>query len=285
ILRKDDRGMVEYLMQNRFIPNEICCAACRCPMNLCPYTRNIDSFAWRCISKSCKNYKKYISIRKDTFFEGFNIDIRTILRILIRYLMKQPLYSIMQCFKGGSTIRRVIEKFNDFIPEANFSENKLGGPGIIVQIDETMMNFKCKSHRGRSADNNTDALCIVEFREEITRAYAQIIPNKRADTIIPIICSQVANQSIIWTDEHRSYGNLSSFGFNHSTVCHKYEFINHSNGTNTQAVESFHNQLKLWIKKQKGVKTCCRARFLKVFLFFFNNRNNLLESGLNLIKK
>ncbi|KCZ77920.1 hypothetical protein H311_01063, partial [Anncaliia algerae PRA109] len=36
------------------------------------------------------------------------------------------------------------------------------GPGSIVQIDETMMNFKCKSHRGRSTLNKTDALVIIE---------------------------------------------------------------------------------------------------------------------------
>ncbi|KCZ74977.1 hypothetical protein H311_04052, partial [Anncaliia algerae PRA109] len=29
----------------------------------------------------------------------------------------------------------------------NFSNNKLGGPGKIIQVDETMLNYKCKSHR------------------------------------------------------------------------------------------------------------------------------------------
>ncbi|KCZ78393.1 hypothetical protein H311_00576 [Anncaliia algerae PRA109] len=29
----------------------------------------------------------------------------------------------------------------------NFENKRLGGPGFIVQIDETMINFRCKSHR------------------------------------------------------------------------------------------------------------------------------------------
>ncbi|KCZ79051.1 hypothetical protein H312_03560 [Anncaliia algerae PRA339] len=44
------------------------------------------------------------------------------------------------------------------MPGSNFESNKLGGPGFVVQIDETMLNFKCKSHRGRTANNKTDAL-------------------------------------------------------------------------------------------------------------------------------
>ncbi|KCZ82001.1 hypothetical protein H312_00483 [Anncaliia algerae PRA339] len=31
----------------------------------------------------------------------------------------------------------------------NFENKKLGGTGFIVQIDETMVKFKCKNHRER----------------------------------------------------------------------------------------------------------------------------------------
>ncbi|KCZ75679.1 hypothetical protein H311_03339 [Anncaliia algerae PRA109] len=57
--------------------------------------------------------------------------------------------------------------------------NKLGGPSNIVQIDETVMNYKSKSHRGRSPLNMTDALCIVEFTDKITKAYATTIFDKK----------------------------------------------------------------------------------------------------------
>ncbi|KCZ81974.1 hypothetical protein H312_00617, partial [Anncaliia algerae PRA339] len=63
-----------------------------------------------------------------------------------------------------------------------------GGPGFIVQIDETMLNYKCKSHRGRSPGNITDAMCIVEVGNNICRAYAIVIENKRAEYLLPIIC-------------------------------------------------------------------------------------------------
>lgn len=47
--------------------------------------------------------------------------------------------------------------------ETDFSENKSKGPGKTVQINETILNYKYKSHRGISLTNRTEALCIVEI--------------------------------------------------------------------------------------------------------------------------
>ena len=107
----------------------------------------------------------------------------------------------------------------------------------------------------------------MECRNGISKAYACIIPNKEKNTIIPIIEKFVYAGSTIWTDEHRSYRSLRNM-FNHSTVRHKYEFVNATTGTNTQSVESFHNELKLQIKREKGVKTKSRAQFLRYLSFF-----------------
>ena len=98
---------------------------------------------------------------------------------------------------------------------------KLGGLGKIVNVDETMLNYKCKSHRGRSTLNRTDALCIVEcdvVTGHIDKVWAQVIPNKSASTIIPIIIAHVLEHSVIHTDEHKSYLSLCMNNFSHFTV-------------------------------------------------------------------
>ncbi|KCZ81828.1 hypothetical protein H312_00727, partial [Anncaliia algerae PRA339] len=74
-----------------------------------------------------------------------------------------------------------------------------------VQVDETMMNFECKSRRGRSPHNQTDAISIVEVENNITRAFARVIGNKKSEILIPIICENVISGSIIYTDEHKGY--------------------------------------------------------------------------------
>ena len=42
-----------------------------------------------------------------------------------------------------------------------------------------MLKYKCKSHRGRSPNNKTDALCSVEVTNGITHAFATVIPDKK----------------------------------------------------------------------------------------------------------
>ncbi|KAM0686063.1 hypothetical protein COBT_002719 [Conglomerata obtusa] len=44
---------------------------------------------------------------------------------------------------------------------------KCGGSGKVVQTDETMLNYKCKSLRGRCDTKKTDAICIFEVANSI----------------------------------------------------------------------------------------------------------------------
>ena len=97
---------------------------------------------------------------------------------------KYPRLSICEGIKeevSSNSINKVLLKLKSLVSVLNFSACKLGGPGYSVQVDETMMNFKCKSHRGRSSTNKTDALCMVEVDQDghITRSFAKVIPNKR----------------------------------------------------------------------------------------------------------
>ncbi|KCZ77075.1 hypothetical protein H311_01920 [Anncaliia algerae PRA109] len=61
-------------------------------------------------------------------------------------------------------------------------------------------------------------------------------------------------------------------GHAHGAVCHKYEFNNKKTSANTQAVESFNNYLKYYIKFKKGSKAQRREDFLIEFMWKFNNK-------------
>ena len=131
--------------------------------------------------------------------------------------------------------KNIILKFLSLV-KFDFTDDKLGGPSKIIQMDETALNHSIKAHRGKFSANKTDALCIVEFQENINRTFACVIENKKASAILPIICANVASNSIIHTDEHKSYSALNNMGFVHDTVCYKYTFINPETGDNTQDI-------------------------------------------------
>jgi hypothetical protein len=64
------------------------------------------------------------------------------------------------------------------IPEPNFITNELGGYDKNFQVYETMLNYKCNTHSGRPASNIIDSLCIIEYENKMTRAFAGVIHNK-----------------------------------------------------------------------------------------------------------
>ncbi|KAG0438567.1 hypothetical protein DMUE_3015 [Dictyocoela muelleri] len=190
------------------------------------------------------------------------------MRIILQYSSRQSIYSINESlYVSKPVVLSIINKLIHQIPANDFSNDKLAGRIKIVQVYETMLNFKCKSHRGRSTTNRSDALCIVEWDGSTTRAFATIIPDKKQTTILPIICSNIISRSLIHTDEHRSYRNISDHGFTHGTACHKYNFVDRTTVVHTQAVESFNNYIKAAIKKRMGVATEKCAIFLKEVCF------------------
>lgn len=284
IQTSNEKELIIFLMEINLLNRSYNCPTCNTVMNLVSSSRNKDKYAWRCMQRNCRSYKTYISIRRGTFFEPFKLHLSLVLLIIVKYCSGQQLFSIITSLDlDDLSVSKIINHLISKIPNTDFRYNKLGGPGTIIQIDETMLNFKCKSHRGRSPLNRTDSLCIVECRESITRAYACIISDKRASTLIPIILSQVHLNSTIWTDEHRSYVRLREYFQETGTVCHKFNFITEE-GINTQSVESFNNCIKMEIKKRKGVLTIKREVFLKEFCFKFNNRGKLLEAVIEVIK-
>lgn len=69
------------------------------------------------------------------------------------------------------------------------------------------------------------------------------------------------------TDEHRYYTCLKYYDYLNYSICHKYEFVKYE-GINTQAVESFHKEMKHEIKKGKESEIT-ETKFFKRILYFF----------------
>lgn len=284
-IRGDKTEILNFLHEKNFLKSEMNCDCCNQFMKLTKYKRSIDGYAWRCYASKCTFYLCYKSARKESFFENLNISLSYIFRVICKYAAMNQKYQIDKGLNVSlKTIDKIINKLIFLMPKPDFSNDKLGKNNKLVQIDETMLNYKCKSHRGRSSRNKTDSISIIEFDKHIVRCFAQVIPNKKKETLVPIICNNVVNGATIYTDEHGSYKTLHQMGFYHGTVCHKYRFIDQLTGVNTQAVESFHNDLKRFIKCRKGVKTESRPGFLKEYCFYFNNRTNFFEAVLHLLK-
>ena len=83
------------------------------------------------------------------------------------------------------------------------------------------------------------------------KVYACIIPNAKADTLIPIIREKVKPDSIVYTDSFKSYNALDISEFTHYRINHSKTFVNDKNHIN--GIENFWNQAKRHLRKFNGV--------------------------------
>ncbi|KCZ79120.1 hypothetical protein H312_03493, partial [Anncaliia algerae PRA339] len=125
--KMNQEEVIEYLMSNKYLKKEIYCQKCGVPLVLVKNKRSQDKYSWRCMFKTCLVYKKYFSLREGSFFRDFKIDLKSVMLIIIKYSCRQQKYQINQSMDYAvKTIKKVIDKLVDLMPQTDFSSNKLG---------------------------------------------------------------------------------------------------------------------------------------------------------------
>lgn len=125
---------------------------------------------------------------------------------------------------------------------------KIGGPGVVVQIDESKFGRQ-KYHRGRHIRGHWVLGMVADGSDDLRFV---VCPEGRrdADTLVPMIQDHVAEGSIIRTDYWRAYLELPSHGFVHQRVNHSdpdHPFVS-SDGVHTNRIESMWSGAKTWFR-------------------------------------
>ncbi|KCZ79306.1 hypothetical protein H312_03303 [Anncaliia algerae PRA339] len=79
-------------------------------------------------------------------------------------------------------------------------KNKIDDVRLLIQIAESMLNYKIKNHRSCSPDNMADCIFIVESANKITRACKKNIP-KKYTAILSLIAQKITNNSVIFMEK------------------------------------------------------------------------------------
>ena len=141
-------------------------------------------------------------------------------------------------------------------------EMMLGGPGVIVQIDESLFRYKPKvellymipiiiccnqiyfifQNRGPPR-SQIWVFGMVDVSHIPALGYMQTIPQWDARTLLPIIQQHVRPGTIVWSDEWQAYNRVQQLNpvAQHQTVNHSITFVDPVTGVHTQNAESFWN--------------------------------------------
>lgn len=286
---KTDVEIINFLLSKGLLRDSPLCVHCPEPKGvmIMKMTRDSkDCYNWRCMNYNCPKYQTTSSLRIGSWFEKHKMSFKQALRFIFMFSqgLQQQQLSI-SCGVSLRTIKRLCSELQLRIE--NYFEwysFRMGGPGTVVQVDETMLNHKVKSHRGHAPVQQTWALCLVDTTTTPATGWVEIVPNRTKSTLLNVITRVVREGTEIHTDEWRGYDDLHIHDFTHRKVTHKYHFVDPETRIHTQHVESYNNKIKAKIKKEKGVMSIKRVGFLKRFMFFDLNKERILEAVIDLLK-
>jgi len=142
-----------------------------------------------------------------------------------------------------------------------------------VEADETAVGGKRPGKRGRGAEGKTIVFGALQ-REGMMNAV--VVPNVKANTLLPYLQDNVAKGSKLMTDELRSYKKIATLlDMEHDTVNHGAKQYGKENGTNTNTIEGFWSQLK---RSLDGTHHVISPKMLPAYVSEFQWRYNNRKS-------
>ena len=195
----------------------------------------------------CKNTGKYFNAKTGTIFESTNIKLMKWFLALYVFSSHKKGISSYQLAKDIDVTQKSAWFMLHRLRYAfgNTEDNEYSS---IVEVDEAYIGGDDKNKhaskktgvRGRNHVVKTPVLGIKDRRTGTVKA--TVIPDTKAETLLPFIYDNVEKGGIVCTDENRAYFNLKN-DYSHAKVMHSAkEYVNgvfHTNG-----IENFWSHLK-----------------------------------------
>jgi hypothetical protein len=148
--------------------------------------------------------RTYCTIRAGSFFERSCITLDK--RLYVTYIWSQgtKVNSVeRQVQIGEKTVIQLFQYLRDVCFTKLLSTPvELGGPGVIVQIDESLFNHKSKYNRGRRASKEQWVFGLADISSKPAITYMETVDKRDAATLLPIIQHVVKPGTIIHLSLH-----------------------------------------------------------------------------------
>ncbi|KFD49785.1 hypothetical protein M513_09252 [Trichuris suis] len=181
---------------------------------------------WRCRRPRCG---KQVSLRAGTWLEGTRLEFSKVVRFVHAWRHKYGTTELCKNMLGMTP--QAVTKWKSRIREIVAlsllrSPLRIGGPGFIVEIDESLFS-RTKDHHGRSYPQQwvLGGVC-----RETGQWLLVPVEDRTRDTLLPIIRDHVRLGTTIMTDRWRAYNSLSRVGYTDLQVNHSENFVDPETG-------------------------------------------------------
>ena len=129
--------------------------------------------------------------------------------------------------------------------------------------------FFVQCHRGRATNHKVWVFGMVDLSQQLALGYIEVVPDRTAATLLPIIQSHTLPNTTIHSDQWQTYSRVGSLmNVNtHATVNHSLHFVGPVTGVHTQTIESYWARVKSKFKKMKGCHESQLPSYLAEFMW------------------
>ena len=261
--------VISWLMERKLIASNRLCPRCDSVMKLVECDDRSDGCKWECRKQiGGKRHKIELSIRKGSWFEGSNLTLEEVLKLTYWWCrdVKQETMRFEVDVSGNTVVDW--DRFCREICELNYFEcrEKIGGPGVRVQIDESKFG-KRKYHRGHRVEGQW---VFGGIEEGSRKSFMFAVEDRSERTLLPIIETVIEKGTAIISDCWKAYLNLEKHGYKHLQVNHSVEFVN-KNGDHTNKIEGHWRQAKVKFPPF-GIRKYMFSSYLAEFLWRYENK-------------
>lgn len=264
----DERACYEKILLLKNIESFGCNNGCGSLLNL----RKRSQFSGGC-SLYCKTCKKDFNVAKTINNNFPKIELRRILIHAFLFCLKTRSWQNKVISGLSKTTQVKLKKTFIRIIEEKATITKIGGPGCVVQIDETACN------RRRIISSPTSEEPYVRGTKWIIGAYCEVtkrkkialLPDRTVNSFKNFIQNNIQEGTTIKTDGYPSYvRSVPESGCNHLVVNHNHGFVN-EDGVHTNSIESLWSMLKLEIRSRRGVVFSEMEEFIREYQIKLDN--------------
>jgi hypothetical protein len=172
----------------------------------------LDGVIWRC--RVCTKYQ-YIRKGAHLFFKLHNkVPLGTLVKVCVGFLLETPASDMMMTLDlREATVRDVYKTLRHLVIKG-YAPQKLGGNGLVVEMDEMYWIRRIKTFKREPRVKRT-YLLFGAIERASGKIGVRLMFDREAQTIERHTQDLVNEQSIVFTDSYAGYGRLSGMGYYH----------------------------------------------------------------------